>query len=201
LNGNCIASEASPDPIIGHIVIETREAPLRGHKYVVSIAFDGKPDYSKIVEEFHAQGIHRDPMTEEVWDQVMNGLSCDRVVNTPSVFRVEEPCQSHPDDRFLKDFTLVDKEKYGKDHDWYRVRLYLLGDSKCEIDDLQQALEERLDELFGSVIGTGTFRLVNIKKINLFPEERKIISQKKIPIHLSKIENQIEKLAKESQIK
>ncbi len=197
MNPNCIASEESPDPIIAHVVIETRETPLRGHKYKVDIAFDGKPDYCKIVEEFHAQGIHRDPMTEEVWDQVMNDLSFGQVTNAPAVFRVEEPCQTHPDDRFLKGFALVDKEQYGKDHDWYRVRLYLLSDAKCGIDDLQRALEERLDELFGSVIGTGTFRIVNVKKIRLFPEEHKIISQKKIPIHLS----QIEKLEKESPTK
>ena len=121
----------------GYVEIETRAEPLRGPKYQVDIAFDGKPDYVKIVKEFREQGIHRDPMPDEIWNQVLIGMGHEFLTHGLSVFRVEEPAGTHPDDRFLKAFALVDKEKYSRNHVWHRVRLYLLGDTRCRVDDLQ----------------------------------------------------------------
>ena len=168
---------------------ETRTYTSKGFKYEVSIAFDGKPDLTKLDAAFLKEyELKWDSVPrEQEWEYIVHQVSYKNDYTSVDLHHFTEPCKTHPDDLILMAFNGVCEQKGEPLTEWYRVKLYIV----CDEEDLDpREVQEDFDEVLTQFLGSGRYkegkmRFISVRKINKFPSEGRLIKSElvgKIPI-------------------
>lgn len=159
--------------VVGRIDIITSEKPLPGYKYEVDIAFDGKPDYTKVVDEIIKVWHLKSPDSSSIWDQIILEARRNKDYD---LFKVVEPVKSKITNVVLLAVSAMEKVE------WYRVKLFIINEEPLDTEEVLRDIEKVLEKYFGDGTIKGHLRFVDMIKLVKFPGEGRVISKKTVSL-------------------